>query len=130
MDAKGNLVLNKVDERPKYSLFEHEPARAEALLWLAKTYTAQEKYSEALSVIRYARNDDKFYKNLDKELLLTEANVYIQKKEYAQAIAPLEKVLDYDEKEEAASSSFVSISSNPRKTGQSCAICKVLQKWH
>jgi len=98
LDAKGNLVLNKVDERPKYSLFEHEPARAEALLWLAKTYTAQEKYSEALSVIQYARNDDKFYKNLDKELLLTEANVYIQKKEYAQAIAPLEKFLTMTKK--------------------------------
>lgn len=42
LDAKGNLVLNKVDERPSYSLFEHEPARAEALLWLAKTYTARQ----------------------------------------------------------------------------------------
>ncbi len=98
LDAKGNLVLNKVDERPSYSLFEHEPARAEALLWLAKTYTAQAKYSEAISVIQYAKNDDKFYKNLDKELLLTEANVYIQQKEYAQAIAPLEKFLTMTKK--------------------------------
>jgi len=98
LDAKGNLVLNKIDERPSYSLFEHEPARAEALLWLAKTYTAQGKYSEAISVIQFAKNDDKFYKNLDKELLLTEANVYIQKKEYAQAITPLEKFLTMTKK--------------------------------
>lgn len=49
-------------------------------------------------MIQFAKNDDKFYKNLDKELLLTEANVYIQKKEYAQAITPLEKFLTMTKK--------------------------------
>ncbi len=89
LDEKGNLVLEKIDERPSYSIFVHEPARAEAMLWMAKAYTAKGKFNEAASIIQYAKNDDQFYKNLDNELLLVEANLYIAKKDWSQATLPL-----------------------------------------
>jgi tetratricopeptide (TPR) repeat protein len=93
LDSKGNLVLEKVDERPRYSIFVHEPARAEAMLWMAKAYTAKGKFNEAASIIQYTKNDDQFYKNLDNELLLVEANLYIAKKDWSQATLPLELYL-------------------------------------
>lgn len=93
LDAKGNLVLEKIDERPSYSIFVHEPARAEAMLWMAKAYTAKGKFNEAASIIQYTKNDDQFYKNLDNELLLVEANLYIAKKDWSQATLPLELYL-------------------------------------
>lgn len=94
LNDKGKLVLEKIDERPSYSAFVHEPMRAEALIWLAKAYTTQEKFTEAAAIIQYAKSDDKFYKNLDKDLLLAEADLLIRQKEYPQAIKPLEAYLE------------------------------------
>ena len=98
LDDKGNLILKKIDERPSYSIWIHEPARAEALLWLAKTYAAQSKFAEAAAVIQYARSDDKFYKNLDKYLEITDAEVLLKQKNYRDAIVPLEKFLTMTKK--------------------------------
>jgi tetratricopeptide (TPR) repeat protein len=93
LDSTGNLVLKKIDERPSYTWLIHEPARAEALVWLAKTYGAMGKYPEATAVIQYMRSDDKFYKNLDKDVEATEAEVLLRQKNYHDAVKPLEKFL-------------------------------------
>ena len=98
LDEKGNLVLNKIDERPSYSLMIHEPARAEALVWLAKTYSAQKKYAEASAIIQFMRSDDKFYTNLDKQVELDEAENFLNQKNYNDAIKPLEKFLTMTKK--------------------------------
>lgn len=98
LDEKGNMILVKVDERPSYTLMIHEPARAEALLWLAKSYAAQKKFVEAASVIQFARSDDKFYKNLDKELEATEAEIFLRQKNYHDAIKPLETYVGMEKK--------------------------------
>lgn len=98
LDDKGNLVLNKIDERPSYSLMIHEPARAEALVWLAKTYSAQKKYAEASAIIQFMRSDDKFYTNLDKQVELDEAENLMNQKNYNDAIKPLEKFLTMTKK--------------------------------
>jgi tetratricopeptide (TPR) repeat protein len=93
LDDKGNLVLNKIDERPSKSLLVHEPARSEALIWLAKTYSSQKKYTEASAVIQLMRHDDKFYHNFDAQLELTDAENYLNQKDYNDAIKPLETFL-------------------------------------
>ena len=98
LDDKGNLVLNKIDERPSYTLMIHEPARAEALVWLAKTYSAQKKYAEASAIIQFMRSDDKFYTNLDKQVELDEAENFMNQKNYNDAIKPLEKYLTMTKK--------------------------------
>ena len=92
-DSKGHTSLNKIDERPSYTLFIHEPARAEALLWLARTYSAQKKYTEASAVIQLIRSDDRFYANLDRYVELTEAENLMNQKDYIDAIKPLEKFI-------------------------------------
>ncbi len=93
-NADGTQTLEKVDMRPEYSLWIHEPARSEALIWLIKTYSRQSKFTEASSVITYTRGDDLFYRNLDYELDLAEADLRVSQKDYASAIAPLEKYLN------------------------------------
>ncbi|HLP51421.1 MAG TPA: tetratricopeptide repeat protein [Chitinophagales bacterium] len=93
VNKDGTTTLEKVDNRPEFSLWLHEPARSEALLWLIKTYTRQKKYSEASTVVTYTRGDDFFYKNLDPQLDLVEADLRVSQGEYAQAIEPLEKYL-------------------------------------
>jgi tetratricopeptide (TPR) repeat protein len=93
LDDKGNLLLNKIDERPTYSFFIHSPARSEALVWLAKTYSAQKKYTEAAAVIQLMRHDDKFYANYDKQVELDDAENFMNQKDYNDAIKPLEKFL-------------------------------------
>lgn len=93
INKDGTQTLEKVDNRPSYSLWIHEPARAEAMIWLIKTYTRQKKYDEAATVITYVRGDDNFYKNLDPQLDLAEADLKVAKKDYGAAIEPLEKYL-------------------------------------
>ena len=98
LDDKGNLVLNKIDERPSKSLFIHAPARSEALVWLAKTYSAQKKYTEASAVIQLMRHDDKFYTNYDRDVELDEAENFLNQKNYNDAVKPLEKYLTMTKK--------------------------------
>lgn len=90
----GTKSLVKEDNRPKYSLWIHEPARSEALIWLIKTYTRQGKYDQASSVVTFTRSDENFYKNLDPQLDLAEADVRVSSKNYAAAIEPLERYLN------------------------------------
>jgi tetratricopeptide (TPR) repeat protein len=97
-DSKGYTSLNKIDERPSYSLLIHAPARSLALVWLAKTYSAQKKYTEASAVVQLMRSDDKFYTNLDKYVELTEAENQMNQKHYIDAIKPLEKFLTMTKK--------------------------------
>jgi hypothetical protein len=89
----GSTALKPIDNRPKRSLWIHESSRSEALIWLTKTYTLQKKYTEAEAVVAFARADSRFYQDYDKELLLTEADIYVRNKNYNSAIAPLEKFL-------------------------------------
>jgi len=98
LDDKGNLLLNKIDERPSKSLFIHAPARSEALVWLAKTYSAQKKYTEASAVIQLMRHDDKFYTNYDKQVELDEAENFMNQKNYNDAVKPLETFLTMTKK--------------------------------
>ncbi|MFN8321598.1 MAG: hypothetical protein U0T74_02960 [Chitinophagales bacterium] len=92
--ADGTKKLEKVDKRPSFSLWIHEPARSEALIWLIKTYSRQKRYDEASTVVTYVRNDDLFYKNLDPQLDLAEADLRVSEKDYQAAIQPLEKYLN------------------------------------
>lgn len=91
----GTKTLEKVDNRPKKSIWIHTPARSEALVWLIKTYTRQKKYEQAGIVVTYVRGDDFFYKNYDPELDLADADLQVSEKDYNGAITPLEKYLTY-----------------------------------
>lgn len=94
INKDGTQTLEKVDKRPEFSLWIHEPARSEALLWLIKTYSRQNKFDEASTVVTYTRGDELFYKNLDPQVDLVEADLRVAEKDYGAAIEPLEKYLN------------------------------------
>lgn len=94
INKDGTQTLQKVDKRPEFSLWIHEPARSEALLWLIKTYSRQNKFDEASTVVTYTRGDELFYKNLDPQIDLVEADLRVAEKDYGAAIEPLEKYLN------------------------------------
>lgn len=89
----GTKTIVKEDNRPERTLIIHDPARSEALIWLISTYIRMKKFNEANAVITYVRNDDKFYKNYDRLLDLTEADLLITSRNYTAAIPLLEKYL-------------------------------------
>lgn len=94
INKDGTQTLQKLDNRPEFSLWLHEPARSEALLWLIKTYTRQNKFEQASTVVTFVRGDDFFYKNLDPQLDLVEADLRVSQKDYNAAIEPLEKYVN------------------------------------
>lgn len=118
LDEKGDLVLEKIDERPSYSAFVHEPARAEAMIWIAKAYTAKGQFNEAANIIQFSKSDDKFYRNLDPELLLAEANLHIAKKDWSAAIPVLEKYLTKVNKKKQRLRPLVILGQLYERTGQ------------
>ncbi len=94
INKDGTTTLEKLDNRPSFSLWLHEPARSEALLWLIKTYTRQNKFEQASTVVTFVRGDDFFYKNLDPQLDLVEGDLRVSQKDYSAAIEPLEKYVN------------------------------------
>ena len=102
VNKDGTKVLQAQDNRPKKTLVMHDHLRSDALVWLVKSLTQQKMYSDAEAVVAFARSDNKFYKDLDKELLLAEADIYVANKNYQSAIPPLEKVLEMMKKKKRA----------------------------
>ncbi len=102
VNKDGTKVLQAKDNRPKKTLVIHDHRRSDALVWLVKSLTQQKSFQDAEAVVAFARSDNKFYKDLDKELLLAEADIYVANKNYQSAIPPLEKVLAMMKKKKRA----------------------------
>ncbi len=98
----GTKVIVSEDNRPKKKLVIHDHRRSDALVWLAKSYTQQKQFQDAEAVVAYARSDNKFYKDLDRALVLAEADIYVAQKSYSLAIPPLEKALEMMKKKKRA----------------------------
>jgi tetratricopeptide (TPR) repeat protein len=97
-----------IDTRPSKSLFVHEGANSEALVWLAKTYTAQGKFSEAEAIFTHIQSDRKFLKNYDRDLELAKGYYYLQKGSIENAIPRLESSLNFkSKKKESTRQKFV-----------------------
>lgn len=78
------------DESQKYFL-KHRPAHKEAILWLARTLIAQEKYDEAFIVLNRLRRESDLITEVRAEVEAAEAYAFLQQKEYLKAIEPLTK---------------------------------------
>lgn len=78
------------EEEPiKYGL-KHRPVRYRSMLWLAKTYIELKQFDEAGYYLRQLENDKKVPKKLLPRIQAVIAYSWIQQKEYAKAIEPLE----------------------------------------
>ena len=96
------------DVRPSKSLFAHEAAKSEALIWLVKSYTANGEYESADAVLTHIRSDKTFLKNFDAHVSLAAADLKLQQGNITAAAQNLEEaLLKIKRKKEKARYQFV-----------------------
>lgn len=86
------------DIRPSKTLFQHEGANSEALVWLARTYAAQEKYTEAEAIFTHIQSDKKFFKDYDSHVAVAKADYYLKQNKPELAIPAIEYALTFKNK--------------------------------
>lgn len=82
------------DIRPKKGFLKHSPAKSEALVWLVKTFTANQQFPEAQAVLDYIAVENTFIQNYDREKELAHADYLIQQKLYLEAIPHIVEALE------------------------------------
>jgi tetratricopeptide (TPR) repeat protein len=61
-------------------------ARHEAQIWLIRSYSELERFTEASEVIQAVQNDTEFPRKLERDLAVATADYYVKQQEYAEAI--------------------------------------------
>ncbi|HZH73100.1 MAG TPA: tetratricopeptide repeat protein, partial [Mariniphaga sp.] len=68
-------------------------ARYEAQIWLIRSYTELERFTEAAEVIQSIQNEVDFPRRLEGDLAVATANYYIQQQDYTEAVKFLDIAL-------------------------------------
>lgn len=98
----------KADEKAEKYFLKHRPVYQEGQLWLARTYTEREMYSEAEVILQKLDKDPLTFKELRKDLSIAQAYLNIKKKEYNPAIDPLEEAITLsNDRSEKARMSYI-----------------------
>ncbi|RKD92481.1 tetratricopeptide repeat protein [Mangrovibacterium diazotrophicum] len=71
-----------------------QPSHYEALIWLIRCYSEQERYSEAMEVIKEIDGSMDFPQKLDQDFSLAVADFHLKQKEYEEAIPALTSALN------------------------------------
>lgn len=66
--------------------FPEEEIRYEAMVWLIRSYSELERFTEAAELIMSLQTDKQFPKKLEKELARATADMYMKKMEYQEAV--------------------------------------------
>jgi tetratricopeptide (TPR) repeat protein len=66
--------------------YPDEETKDEAQIWLIRSYTELERFTEASEVIQAVQNDEEFPKRLEKDLAIATADYYMKQQVYDEAI--------------------------------------------
>ncbi len=66
--------------------FPREKIRYDAMVWLIRCYSEQERFPEALEMIESLQTDKSFPNHLEQELAVATADMYLKQKDYQEAI--------------------------------------------
>ncbi len=66
--------------------YPDDETKDEAQIWLIRSYTELERYTEASEVIQAIQNEDDFPKRLERELAIATAHYYMKQQVYEEAI--------------------------------------------
>ncbi|MBX5439828.1 MAG: hypothetical protein IRZ29_09835, partial [Thermoflavifilum sp.] len=90
--AEGSTQISiATPEKPGF--FHHHPSRNEALLWLVKTYLAEQQIDKARSLLNQLLHDPRFPSRLNGALQETAAFFYCQLQQYDLAIPYLREAI-------------------------------------
>ncbi|NNK89120.1 MAG: tetratricopeptide repeat protein [Saprospiraceae bacterium] len=78
----------------KGAIFKNRTAYTQGLYWLARTYIATERYSTAEYVIKKLDDMAGLSDDVERQLNAVKADLYIQRKEYNQALVALEDAIN------------------------------------
>lgn len=73
--------------------FPQGKSRYEALVWLMRSYSEQERYAEAREIMLAMESDRLFPRKLEKELAKVAADMFLKQKEYQEALKYLDIAL-------------------------------------
>ena len=101
--AKRRAKQKKNEDKNLYyestlSFLKHKPARWEAMIWIIRSYTAMEKYTEAQSIIAFAKGDKLFPEQLEDELEIAIAEFYLKKGEMDNASKSIQQLISLTDK--------------------------------
>ncbi len=94
-------------EQPDKYFLKHRPCFQEGLLWLARTYIEREEYDEAELLLNELEYDSKTFKDVRRSVAPVRAHFFMKRKEYENAIAPLEKAVEYGKKKDKARYAYI-----------------------
>ena len=78
--------------------YNDKKIKYDALIWLVRSYTADEKYEEARKIIDILDNDAEFPKKKKAHFLASKAQYFIKTNDYKEAIKYLEEALTFKAK--------------------------------
>jgi len=90
--AEGSTQIS-IASPEKKGFFYHHPSRNEALLWLVKTYLAEQQTAKARALLNQLLNDPRFPSRLQGSLYETAAFFYYQLQQYDETIPYLRKAI-------------------------------------
>lgn len=67
-------------------IYKNDPVQYEAYLWLLRTYSEAERYTEARELVESLQGNNQFPKNLDGELAINAADLHLKQQHYNEAI--------------------------------------------
>lgn len=95
------------DESDSYFM-KHRPVYQEGVLWLAKTLLERDNYESANRYMAQLDQNPKTFKHIRKDLAGLQAYSFLKRKDYAQAVANLEKAVELsDSRKEKARFTYI-----------------------
>lgn len=95
-DKNTNQYTGTVKEQSQssgFKMFRHKPIHYIDVLWLVRATAMDKNYGEANAILNYLDQDKKFPSDLKDDLQLMHAFVFIQQKQYKNAIEPMSQAL-------------------------------------
>ena len=74
--------------------FSEEPVKFNAYLWLARSYTEQERYSQVKEIFEKLDGDNEFPRKLVPDLALVKTDFYLRQRKFVEAVPFLKLVVD------------------------------------
>jgi tetratricopeptide (TPR) repeat protein len=90
--------VSRVKGKPKSYFLKHRPCHQEGMVWLARTYTERQNFSDAELILDNLEKSTKTFKDVRRMAAVAKAHLYLKEKNYEQAIPALEYALKINKK--------------------------------
>jgi tetratricopeptide (TPR) repeat protein len=90
--------VSRVKGKPKRYFLKHRPCHQEGMVWLARTYTERQNFSDAELILDNLEKSPKTFKDIRRMAAVAKAHLFLKEKNYEQAIPALEYALKINKK--------------------------------